>query len=137
MVTITRRLEFDAAHRVLGHEGKCRFLHGHRYRVELTVKATELDSLGRVIDFGVIKEKVGGWIDDYLDHNLLLNRDDPQLSHLQKTEERLPYVMQGNPTAENIAKEICEKAVSLLPLELTVTNVRVFETPNCYADYTL
>ena len=58
MIEITRRLEFDAGHRVLGHEGKCKNLHGHRYSAEITVTAPDLDGLGRVIDFGVIKEKV-------------------------------------------------------------------------------
>lgn len=74
-VTCTRRLEFDAAHRVVGHEGKCAHLHGHRYAVELTAEA-EMDAVGRVIDFSVLKAKVGGFIDGGWDHGMLLNPDD-------------------------------------------------------------
>jgi 6-pyruvoyl tetrahydropterin synthase/QueD family protein len=75
--TITRRLEWDAGHRVLGHEGRCRHLHGHRYVAEVTVAAPELDDLGMVIDFSVLKEKVGGWIDREWDHNMMLHVSDP------------------------------------------------------------
>ena len=55
MPTITKKLEFDYGHRVLGHEGKCRHLHGHRGVAEVTVYAPSLDNLGRVVDFGAIK----------------------------------------------------------------------------------
>ena len=134
MTTITRKLEFDAGHRILGHEGKCRYLHGHRYTAEITVEGI-LDHIGRVIDFGIVKDLVGGWIADNWDHNLLLNKDDPQLLHLKRTEERPPYELPENPTAENLAKELFNKAILLLPKNLRVLRVRMWETPNCYADY--
>src|SRR5712671_4355896 len=105
MISCTRRFEFDAAHRVLGHKGNCRHLHGHRYSVEVTISVNELDALGMVIDFADLKELVGGWINKYLDHNILLNTDDLVLPHLIH-EERRPYLMGCNPTAENIAREI-------------------------------
>lgn len=138
MITITRKLEFDYGHRVLGHEGKCRFLHGHRGVAEITVRAPQLDSVGRVIDFGVVKQLVGKWIDDNWDHNLLLNGDDPQLEYLRTTEDRSPYVMaiEGNPTAENMARHLYSVAVTLLPPNMQVVNVRIWETPACYADFT-
>lgn len=78
-ITICKRIEWDAAHRVLRHESKCATLHGHRYAAEIACSADALDDLGRVIDFGVIKEVVGKWIDDNWDHNTLLNRDDLEL----------------------------------------------------------
>jgi 6-pyruvoyltetrahydropterin/6-carboxytetrahydropterin synthase len=76
---IKRRLEWDAAHRVLRHESKCATLHGHRYIALVTCSAPELDACGRVIDFGVVKEVVGLWIDDNWDHTTLVNRDDHDL----------------------------------------------------------
>lgn len=141
---IMRRLEFDAAHRVLGHEGKCRNLHGHRYIVEVTVEADQLDSIGRVVDFGVIKSEVGGWIDKHLDHNTILHPADPLLSHLNSNEARKPYILPAtdwgvnqNPTAENIAKALYSIAgVLLRPYDVRVVHIRVWETPNSYADYT-
>lgn len=134
MTVITRRLEFDAGHRVLGHEGKCRNLHGHRYVVEISVTAQDLDNLGRVIDFGVVKQRMGAWIDEHLDHNMLLHPEDP-LVELTDIIGRRPFVMpKGNPTAENIASLLYYQAADMLS-ELTVVRVRVYETPNCWADY--
>lgn len=139
MPRITRRLEWDAGHRVLGHEGKCSSLHGHRYAAEVTVDAPELDALGRVVDFGVVKERVGGWVDAHWDHTMLLHRDDPlcvyYLSPLESNSRR-PYVMPGglNPTAETIAAELFKQACALLPPPLAVWRVRVYETPSCWAD---
>lgn len=136
MITITRKLEFDYGHRVLGHEGKCRHLHGHRGVAEITITASELDGIGRVIDFGQIKQLVGGWIDQNWDHQLLLNPTDPQLEHLRQTEPSAPYVMRyGNPTAENMARELADIAKELLPEAMQVTQVRLWETPNSFADF--
>lgn len=151
MITITRRLEFDAGHRVLGHEGKCKHLHGHRYVVEITVMASALDSLGRVIDFSVIKTIVGGWIDRHWDHNMLLHPDDPLarlydiecISGIHKAEifgDKSPYIMPryaSNPTAENISHVLFNLATDLLSVHaITIVGVRVWETPNSRASYT-
>ena len=149
--TITRKLEWDAGHRVLGHGGRCRHLHGHRYTAEVTVAAPELDELGMVIDFSVLKEKVGGWIDREWDHNMMLHPDDPLLKAVVCTGDvvvesedpepiwggKAPYVMKsGNPTAENIACELFHKATDLLTgTGITVLRVKIWETPNCWAEY--
>jgi 6-pyruvoyltetrahydropterin/6-carboxytetrahydropterin synthase len=131
---ITRTFEFDSGHRVLGHEGKCRNLHGHRYRAEVTVRAPALDPLGRVVDFAVVKERVGRFLDEEWDHNLLLHPDDP-LAGEEELVGRAPYALKrGNPTAENLAAELFEAAQERLP-GLTVVRVRLWETPTCYSDY--
>src|SRR5436853_739224 len=107
MITITRRFEFDYGHRVLGHEGKCRHLHGHRGVAEVTVQGLELDSLGRVIDFSVLKREVGEWIDNNWDHNILLNTQDPLWQEVPEESlifaNRRPFLFGNrNPTAEYI-----------------------------------
>ena len=79
MPTVTRKLEWDSGHRVLNHGGKCRHLHGHRYVAEITVEATQLNDLGMVVDFSLIKERVGKWIDENWDHNFLAHPEDPIL----------------------------------------------------------
>ncbi len=141
-VTITKSLEFDAGHRVLGHVGKCRYIHGHRYKAEITVQASMLNELGMVIDFSAIKEEIGEWIDQKWDHNILLNSADPILD-LSKEDlgsilnGRVPYIMRnGNPTAENMAEELYYISQSLLPPEITIIKVKVFETPSCSAEFT-
>ena len=131
----TRKLEFDAAHRVMKHESKCRNLHGHRYVVELTVQG-RLDDLGRVIDFGDMKRIFGGWIDEALDHGTILNKDDDDLIALCHSKGWKYYLMDSNPTAENMARELFDKAVELLsPRRIWTIGVRVYETPNCWSDY--
>jgi 6-pyruvoyltetrahydropterin/6-carboxytetrahydropterin synthase len=138
MRSCTRRLEFDAAHRVMRHESRCRNLHGHRYRVDVTCEAGELDALGRVIDFGIIKTVFGGWIDEKLDHGAIVHGDDAPLISLCGAEGWKVYALRGghNPTAEWIACELFERACELLaPHGVIVRSLRVYETPNCWADY--
>lgn len=143
MISVTRTFSFDAAHRVLGHKGKCRHLHGHRYVTEVTVRDVEdrLDNLGMVIDFSVLKTVVGNWIDQFWDHNIILNVLDPLLGAKGRTSEDIfgqkdPYIMEGNPTAENMAVELYQKVKgSLANYSLDIIQIRIYETPNCYADY--
>lgn len=134
-VTCTRVLEFDAGHRLLKHEGKCRHVHGHRYRVELTCQATCLDEVGRVIDFGVVKAVVGGWIDENLDHGFIAQHGDPVADHLRELGSKL-YMVPFSPTSENLARFVGERATGLLsPHGVEVTAVKLWETPNCYSTW--
>lgn len=140
MPTITRRFEFDAAHRVWGHEGKCQHLHGHRYLADVTVSSPELDSLGRVVDFSVLKEKIGKWIDENWDHNAIFNSNDPLAALPWGSRSRLgsraPYILfDQNPTAEVLAEFLFGKADVLLDEPLKVVSVRIYETPNCSAEH--
>jgi 6-pyruvoyltetrahydropterin/6-carboxytetrahydropterin synthase len=135
MLTITRRIEFDAGHRLTNHESKCRNVHGHRYAALITVRAPSLDEVGRVIDFGKVKEIVGGWVDEKWDHGFIAESKDPIISWLASNDMKV-FIMGCPPTAENMSKQLFKKAELLLaPLGIEVTNVRLFETPNCYADY--
>ncbi len=141
-ITVTKQLGWDSAHRVLRHESKCKTLHGHRYLAEITCTAPELDSVGRVIDFGVIKEKVGKWIDDHLDHTTIVNVEDTHLREfcqhmVHDFANRPAYILQGEPTAENIAKEIMRMSEHLLDgTGVTVSEVVVWETPTSKATVT-
>jgi len=137
MPTCTRILEFDAGHRIVKHESKCRNFHGHRYKMEATFEANNLDHLGRVVDFGVIKTILGKWIDDNLDHTMILNEEDKKYGKVLEQAGNKPiYYVEFNPTAENLAKMLFEKANQLLKTSnLKATNVRLWETPNCYSDY--
>lgn len=133
----TRRLEFDAAHRLPGHEGKCKNLHGHHYIVEASFSAEGLDSVGRVVDFAVIKEKLGSWIDTNWDHNVILWEKDKTLGEniSAETKQKIFYLLES-PTAENMAlylfHEVCPKLFA--GLGISCTNLRLYETPNCFVD---
>src|SRR5206468_9170126 len=105
MYRVTREIQFCYGHRLLRYEGKCRHLHGHNGRAVITLQAAELDPLGMVMDFSHIKRVLTAWIDATLDHKMLLHRDDPVLPLLRQQGEPV-YVMDVNPTAENIARLI-------------------------------
>lgn len=134
----TRRLEFDAGHRVTRHESKCRNAHGHRYVVEVTVGSPTLDEAGRVVDFGVVKDVVGAWIDGHLDHGYIAAVGDEVGAFIESQGQRVFWMPTdlGEPTAENIATLIKREATRLLSEvgSLVVLRVRVYETPNCWAD---
>src|SRR5206468_4980575 len=84
MFRVTREIRFCYGHRLLNYDGKCRHLHGHNGRAVITLAAPRLDALGMVVDFSRIKESVQGWIDEALDHRMLLHRDDPMLPYLRQ-----------------------------------------------------
>lgn len=133
-IICTRRIEFDAAHRVLEHESKCKHLHGHRYGIEASFSADGLDTLGRVVDFGVIRERLGAWVDANWDHNTILFERDKELgkSISDITGQNIFY-LPTNPTAENMAAYLLEKICPELFADLNITcvNIKLQETPNC------
>jgi 6-pyruvoyltetrahydropterin/6-carboxytetrahydropterin synthase len=167
MITATRYHDFCAGHRVAGHENKCAQLHGHNYRVHFTLtteiihesiplKDYELDTLGRVIDFSVIKEKLCMWLERNWDHKFLAWEQDEYMHLLERTIEQLCPVNYGeayhpvahmldnsviyvpfNPTAENMAKYLIEEVG---PRQLEGTGVELIkvvvdETRKCSATY--
>lgn len=135
MTSATRRIGIDAGHRVTRHESKCRHVHGHRYEVEVTVEAPELDHAGRVVDFGRLKDVVGGWLLERLDHGYIAAPWDAVGTHLEEQGLKVYRMPEGRePTAENIARLVLAVAQELLGEPFTVVHVRVYETPSCWAD---
>ena len=139
MITCTRKLTFDAGHRILNHEGKCRFPHGHTYIVYITAKAAKLDHIGRVVDFSVLKEVYGSWIDQNFDHGFLVwEKDIDLLKALSGVLGAKVYYCPFNPTAEEIAKFLgsyYEFVQALAEFDVEVCQVVVCETPNCSAKW--
>jgi 6-pyruvoyltetrahydropterin/6-carboxytetrahydropterin synthase len=131
MYRVTKEIHFCYGHRLLDYSGKCRHLHGHNGRAVITLEAVSLDALGMVTDFTVIKQVLGKWIDDALDHRMLLHKNDPIIPELKKQGE--PFVeLDVNPTAENIAKLIYDRATSQ---GLPVVEVTLWETESSFATY--
>ena len=79
MIRCARRFEFDAGHRVVGHLNKCQYIHGHRYVLEVIAESKQLDELGMVVDFGLLKKVIKSWIDENFDHTLILKESDKNL----------------------------------------------------------
>jgi 6-pyruvoyltetrahydropterin/6-carboxytetrahydropterin synthase len=140
MIICTRRIQFCAGHRVHLHESKCRNLHGHNYVAFFKATAPDLDSVGRIIDFSVLKERIGGWIDQHWDHGFLaFCRDEEALAALASVPQQKVYLMDANPTAENMAeyllRVICPKV--LAGTLVRVVSVVLWETENCHAEASL
>ena len=167
-ITATRHHDICAGHRVVGHESKCRHMHGHNYRVHFHVRSegiiskslgvndirgTKLDSLGRVMDFSVIKEKLCMWIEENWDHKFLHWTADPIVSAIKDSldleyaaDEEPQLVCAGsfvavpfNPTAENMAKHLVEV---IGPQQLAGTGIELYkvvidETAKCSVVYEL
>lgn len=140
-ISAVREIGFDYGHRVYGHESKCATFHGHRGKVEIFCQAEKgLDSLGRVIDFSVIKSKIGTWIDTYWDHAMVVWIKDPDLHLIEQCSGyKRPFLMPSNPTAENMAKYLLtEIAPHLLNgTGVEITKIVFWETPNCKVEVSL
>ncbi len=134
-IVITRRFEIDAGHRLQKHESKCRNLHGHRYTVEVSVTAAILDEVGRIIDFGVIKEEFGAWLNEVYDHGFIVEEGDPITAWLVAHEQK-HHVMKTPPSIENLVAEWFKGAKRILePHRIEVVHVRGYETAACWADF--
>jgi 6-pyruvoyltetrahydropterin/6-carboxytetrahydropterin synthase len=128
---VKREIHFCYGHRLLNYAGKCRWLHGHNGRAVVVLEAKELDARGMVLDFSEIKRRVAAWIDENLDHRMILHRDDPLLETLRAAGEPV-FVLEVNPTAENLAKLIFEHVQDA---GLPVVEVQLWETPASCATY--
>ncbi len=109
--SVTKVINFCYGHRLLNYQGKCQHLHGHNGIVEIEIESDSLDELGMVVDFEEIRKTVKGWIDTNLDHRMILCRQDPVIEFLAQMGEAL-YLMDENPTAENIAKGLPKNKTS-------------------------
>ena len=127
-------VSFDAAHRLLGYDGKCASPHGHTYRAEVFVGRAELDDIGIAIDFGDIKRPLKRWIDTNWDHAFLLNdRDESLICALQTIPESKLYCFPSrNPSAEVMALTLYH--VMRRELGCDSLRVRIWEGSQ-YADY--
>lgn len=143
-ITITRRLEFDAGHRIPHHHGQCRHLHGHRYAIELTVSGDVLETPGTaddgmVLDFGDIKRLANEHLVSLWDHAFLVAKEDQAVvEFLASMPNHKTVILDRVPTVENLA----HAAFAILePIfaeafqgRLCLASIRLYETPNCWAD---
>lgn len=144
IVIITRRLEFDAGHRIPDHRSLCKHLHGHRYALEVTVSGdvTRLDGdprNGMILDFSEVKTVMRELVVDRWDHAFLVHAGDTLIvDFLRSLPDHRTVVLDTVPTAENLAQKafdlLAPKIGTLCNKALRLQNVRLYETPNCWAD---
>lgn len=129
MYQVTCQIDFCYGHRLLNYSGKCRHLHGHNGRAVISIAGDELDACGMVRDFTEIKHVIRGWIDQELDHRMILHTQDPVVPFLKQLNEPM-FLLPQNPTAESISRLIYDFA---LDHGFPVNRVDLWETPSCYA----
>lgn len=158
-ISAGRLLKADIAHQVYGHENKCKDLHGHEYWFEVFTRGESLDSIGRVVDYSMIKSIIGSWIDLNWDHGTILWEKDPLAEWFSRRtvvaevseEEDEEYDHQRvisplfgkkffalpfNPTAENIASHLLKVSNELMAgkdLDVEVYKIICWETSSCFA----
>ncbi len=143
---ITRRLEFDAGHRIPDHRSQCRHIHGHRYAIEITLSGTILEAPGNpengmVMDFSRIKQLAAQHVVEPWDHAFLVFKGDSQLvDFLASLPGHKTVLLETVPTAEHLAKLAYRTLHPVYQAEfgntLRLERVRLYETPNCWADAT-
>src|SRR5262249_29432442 len=131
MFRVSREIDFCYGHRLLNYAGKCKYLHGHNGRAIITIESATLDERGMVMDFSEIKDVVSNWIDEKLDHCMLLHRTDPVVPLLKKGGEPLS-LMDKTPPAENIARLIYDFTASR---GFPIVECQLWETPRCFPTY--
>lgn len=141
---ITRRLEFDAGHRIPDHKSQCRNLHGHRYVLEITLEGKVLEapgasSHGMVMDFSDIKAIARETLVDHWDHAFLVYAEDRAVvDFLATLPNHKTVILDRIPTAENLARLAFERLAPAYAAcyghELRLKRIRLYETPNCWAD---
>ena len=134
-LALIRQLRFCAGHRLYKHESKCAFFHGHNYRVDIEVVGqgggTQVDAVGRVVDFSQIKQRMLGWLDAHWDHAFIVfEQDENALAAVRMVEPTKYFVLPWNPTAENMARYLLEVVAPevLGDLGVVAREVRVWET---------
>ena len=145
---ISRKGNFDSGHRVMNEFMKCYNIHGHTYLYELTFSFENMEEIGYAIDFKEIKRVGCQWIDDILDHGMILNPHDTKLIETTKDYGTKLWLMSlngageyCNPSVENISREIF-LAMEILfnevyknkPTGLKIHGVVIYETPNCWTE---
>ena len=139
-LSLIRQLKFCAGHRLYKHESKCAFFHGHNYRVDIEVVGqgggTEVDAVGRVVDFSQIKQRMLGWLDAHWDHAFIVfEQDQNALAAVRMVEPTKYFVLPWNPTAENMARYLLEVVCPgvLADLGVVARRVSVWETDEACA----
>ena len=139
VIRLTKEFTFEAAHMLEGYDGLCREIHGHSYRLFVTVKGEpmsdpESPKLGMVMDFGILKRIVNEQIVDRLDHALLVRKGTPQAQQLQGLSERILEV-DYQPTCENMVGRFAQLIAPYLPSNVSLYSIKLYETATSFAEW--
>jgi 6-pyruvoyltetrahydropterin/6-carboxytetrahydropterin synthase len=141
IIRITKKFHFEMAHTLFEYDGVCRNIHGHSYNLEITISGKPLQQPGHpkdgmVMDFHELKLLVKQHITEKLDHALMISSltSPEQTEALQKVTNRL-YIVGFQPTTENILSHIATILKPILPENVTLYSLRLYETATSYAEW--
>lgn len=140
-IRVTKQFGFEMSHALLNYDGLCRSIHGHSYKLQITVTGEPMQQPGHckdgmVIDFSILKKLLQENIVSRLDHSLMINQEAPvdKLNSLGQMYER-HHVVPFQPTTENLVVYIAGKVKPLLPEHIQLFSVRLFETSSSFAEW--
>ncbi|MFD1094597.1 6-pyruvoyl trahydropterin synthase family protein [Salegentibacter chungangensis] len=141
-IRITKQFSFETGHALYGYDGKCRNVHGHSYKLSVTVigkPITDKDNVkyGMVIDFGDLKKIVKSEIVDKFDHATVFNKNTPHVELARELKERDHHVIlvDYQPTSENMVIDFAEKIRKHLPGHITLHSLKLQETESSFAEW--
>ena len=144
MLTITRKMEFDAGHRIPDHNSQCRNLHGHRYTLLITLSGEVVEQAGEsdngmIMDFGDIKALANQYLVNLWDHAFIVYQGDTQVREfLDSMPDHKTVVIDRVPTVENLAKIAFDTLKGVYQdrygRHLSLAKITLYETPNCWAE---
>lgn len=141
-IRITKQFTFETGHALYGYDGKCKNVHGHSYKLSVTVIGTPIvdrDNVkfGMVIDFSDLKKIVKEEIVDQFDHATVFNETTPHIELAQELKERGHHVIlvDYQPTSENMVIDFAERIKSRLPNGITLFSLKLQETESSFAEW--
>lgn len=141
-IRITKQFTFETGHALYGYDGKCRNVHGHSYKLSVTVIGSPIEDsnhvkFGMVIDFSDLKKIVREEIVEVFDHATVFNQNTPHIELAKELEERGHHVILVNyqPTSENMVIDFAQKIKNRLPENIKLFSLRLQETESSYAEW--
>lgn len=142
LIRITKQFSFETGHALYGYDGKCKNVHGHSYKLSVTVIGTPIEDVtnvkyGMVIDFGDLKKIVKEEIVDVFDHATVFNQNTPhiELAHELKNRGHHVILVDYQPTSENMVVDFSEKIKARLPKDITLHSLKLQETETSFAEW--
>lgn len=142
MIRITKEFSFETGHALYGYDGKCRNIHGHSYKLAVTVKGRPIEEeghikLGMVIDFGDLKEIVRSEVVDPFDHATVFNKNTPHIELAKYLQAKGHKVILADyqPTCENMVQDFARRIQARLPKDIHLYSLKLRETASAYAEW--
>lgn len=134
MISITKIFTFETAHRISSYQGACQHIHGHSYKLHVTVTGKEIGEDDMLMDFKVLKQIVKEYIVDPIDHAIMLKRNEVNRNDFGAMDEKI-FWMSSEPTAERMLEWMANQLQEVLPAKIELKRLRLFETENSFAEW--